>query len=293
MAMPIDLILVRHGESEGNYAYGLSYQGDHRYFQPGSEFLERHGSKWRLTNKGRHQARVAGDWLREHVGAEFDRYYVSEYLRAMETAAHLSLPGARWLCEFYLRERDWGLLDVMSIEQRKREFADHLRRRERDRFFWTPPGGESMADLCLRIEEILYTLERDAADQRVILVGHGEVMWAFRVRLERMSQELYHRLDQSRHPFDRIHNCQVLHYTRREPGTRSVAPRLGWMRSVCPWDPSLSPNEWVAIERPRYGNEDLLAVVEKTPRLLAGDAPESEKPEIQNPKSQTRNPKPE
>src|SRR5262249_3996503 len=154
----------------------------------------------------------------------------------------------------YLRERDWGRLDVMSIEQRKQEFAEDLRRRELDRFFWQPPGGESMADLCLRIERVIDTLQRDAADQRAIVVCHGEVMWAFRVRLERMSQHEYQRLDNSKHPFDKIHNCQILHYTRREPGTRNVVPYLNWVRSVCPWDLARSPNEWAEIVRPKYTN---------------------------------------
>src|ERR1700722_19538710 len=100
MTMPLDLVLVRHGESEGNYAYGLSYQGDHRHFAPGAPFLQRHGSKWRLTERGRQQAQITGAWLRAHVAAEFDRYCTAEYLRAMETAVHLGFPEARWYCEF-------------------------------------------------------------------------------------------------------------------------------------------------------------------------------------------------
>jgi NAD+ kinase len=271
MTMPLDLVLVRHGESEGNYAYGLSYRGDDRYFTPGSPFLQRHGSKWRLTERGRRQAQATGAWLREHVASAFDRYYTAEYLRAMETAAHLGFAQAQWYCEFYLRERDWGKFDVMPIEQRKREYADDMRRRELDRFYWTPPGGESMATLCLRIDRVLNTLHRECADKRVLLVCHGEVMWAFRVRLERMAQHRYQELDYSRDPFDKIHNGQVLHYTRRDPATGLLAPHLNWMRSVCPWDLTRSRNDWQVIERLRYSGEDLLAVVERTPPLLTGE----------------------
>jgi NAD+ kinase len=270
MTMPLDLILVRHGESEGNYAYGLSYRGDHRYFEAGSPFLRRHGSKWRLTECGREQAAAAGAWLRAQVAPAFDRYYVAEYLRSMETAAHLGFAEARWYCEFYLRERDWGKFDVMSIEQRKREYADDMRRRELDRFFWTPPGGESMATLCLRIDRVLQTLHRDCADQRVLLVCHGEVMWAFRVRLERMSQHRYQELDYSTDPLHKIHNCQILHYTRHDPVTGATAPYLNWLRSVCPWDLTRSRNEWERIERHRYSNEELLELVERTPPLITG-----------------------
>src|SRR5437588_11845816 len=115
MTMPLDLVFVRHGESEGNVAFGHSHRGDVSHFTPG--FLARHSSRWRLTERGVVQARTAGEWLRSHVGAAFDRHYVSDYLRALETAAHLALPDALWYREFYLRERDWGIFDLMSWQQ--------------------------------------------------------------------------------------------------------------------------------------------------------------------------------
>jgi broad specificity phosphatase PhoE len=124
-----------------------------------------------------------------------------------------------------------------------------------------------MASVCLRVDRILNTLHRECADQRVLVVCHGEVMWAFRVRLERMSQERYSELDRSRDTKVKLHNTQVLHYTRRDPETGTVAPYLNWMRSVCPWDTTLSDNAWYTIERSKYDSADLLAVVERTPRL--------------------------
>jgi NAD+ kinase len=265
MTLPLDLALVRHGESEGNVAYGLSRHGDDRHFTP--EFLARHSSKWRLTPRGTEQARAAGDWLRRHVAPTFDRYYVAEYLRAMETAAHLGFPDAGWRCEFYLRERDWGVFDLLSWQERRDRYGEDLKRRELDTFFWTPPGGESMADLCLRIDRVLDTLHRGGADKRVILICHGEVMWSFRVRLERMSQECYRELDASRDMRLKIHNCQVLHYTRRDPDSGAVSPYLDWLRSVCPWDPERSENVWKPIRRSTPSNEELLRLVEQTPRL--------------------------
>ncbi len=124
-----------------------------------------------------------------------------------------------------------------------------------------------MATLCLRIDRILTTLHRECTEQRVLIVCHGEVMWAFRLRLERLTPERYRCLDQSRNPHDKIHNCQVLHFTRRDPETGAVATHLDWLRSVCPWDASLSSNEWQPISRTRYSNEELMNVVEQTPPL--------------------------
>ena len=270
MTMPIDLVLVRHGESEGNVVYGRARQGDHSLFTPA--FASRHSSRWRLTRRGLEQAHTAGAWLRQHIAARFDRYYVSEYLRAMETAGHLGFDEATWFCEFYLRERDWGAFDLLSHDERRQRYSDELDRRELDSFYWAPPGGESMASLCLRIDRVLHTLHRECTDQRVLVVCHGEVMWGFRVRLERMTQERYHDLDRSREPRHKLHNCQVLHYTRRDPATGIIAPYLNWMCSICPWDSDRSDNAWQTIDRPQCSSADLLAVVERTPRLWEEEA---------------------
>lgn len=266
MTMPIDFVLVRHGESEGNIANSRSRQGDDTDFD--EKFLKRHSSKFRLTDKGRKQAQIAGLWIKENIGTDFFRYYASEYIRAMETAALLNLPGAKWYVDFYLRERNWGALDLMTDHDRRLHFAKDLERREIDSFYWTPPRGESMADLCRRLDRVLGTMHRECADKKVIIVCHGEVMWAIRVRLERMLQSRFQELDNSKHPFDHIHNCQVLHFTRRNPQTREISPYMDWLKSVCPWDISLSRNEWEKIERHRFTNEELLAEVELYPRYV-------------------------
>lgn len=268
MAMPKNLLLVRHDESEGNTANARSRAGDNSDFT--EAFLKRHSSKFRLTNPDKRRPQAAGQWIMENVGTDFFRYYASEYLRAMETAGLLGLPGANWMLEFYLRERDWGIFDVMTDSQRQDEFASEIERRKIDSFFWTPPSGESLATLCRRIDRIIGTLHRECENKNVIIVCHGEVMLAFRVRLERMLQSRFQKLDQSRDPFNRIHNCQILHYSRVNPKTNEIEPYMNWMRSVCPWDMSLSSNEWTQIKRRTFSNEDLLEMVEEHPRLVEG-----------------------
>jgi NAD+ kinase len=258
-----------------NVANQRSRDGDDSAFTP--ELSGRHSSLCRLTTRGIEQAKAAGDWLCANMGRGedetiFDRYYVSEYVRAIETAGHLGLPDAAWFRSVYLRERDWGQLDVLPDAVRRERFAEELARRERDAFFWAPPGGESMATLCLRVDRVLQTLHRECSDMRVIIVCHGEVMWAFRVLLERMTQPQYRALDASQDPKDHIHNCQVLHYSRRDPLTRELTSSYQRMRSVCPWDPARSRNDWEPIERPRDTSEELLAEVETIPRLVDNPA---------------------
>lgn len=274
--MPIDLVLVRHGESEGNVANRRSRAGDHSAYTP--EFRQRPSAHWRLTERGRAQARVAGAWLRTEIvpsrpptAQVFDRHYTSEYIRAMETAALLELPHATWYLDPYLRERDFGQLDVMPDAERRARFADEVDRRERDGFYWAPPGGESMASVCLRVDRVLHTLHRECSDHRVVIICHGETMVAFRMRIERITQRRYHELvaaEDTKAQIHNVQNCEVFHYSRRDPASRELASHYRWVRSVCPWDPSRSRNVWEPIARPRFSNADLLAEAAVIPQLI-------------------------
>ncbi len=265
MTMPRDLILVRHGQSEGNLVImQLEKQG----LPVPDEYYRKHTAHWRLTSKGVQQAEIAGQWLRQNLVTEFDRYYVSDYVRAKETAALLGLKQASWGINIYLGERNWGIMDRYTEEERNKIFEIDLVTKKIHPFYWTPPRGESMVQLCLRLEKVLETLHRECADGRVILVCHGEVMWGFRIILERIPPDKYVKLDESKNPFDRIHNCQILHYSRKNPGTGQLSDHLDWMRSLCPTDLSLSANAWQEISRPRFTNEQLLKHAAKFPRVI-------------------------
>jgi len=266
---PIELVLVRHGESEGNIAQEMSkLDDDTLWLKEG--FKNRHTSKYRLTDLGRVQAKLAGDYIRKYISKKFDRYYCSEYIRAMETASLLGLEGAQWFCDFYLRERDKGLLGGVSDLQRKEEdlYRTVMQQQERDAFFWAPPGGESIASSCLRVDRMLDILRTSCSGFKVIMVCHGNIMRAFRVRIERMSQRRFRELEDSTDDRDKLWNCQIIHYTRRDPQTGIVAPNFYWVRSICPWDTSLSWNVWQPIHRPTYSNNDLAAEVKLVPQLI-------------------------
>ncbi len=267
MPLPLDLVLVRHGTSEGNAAKRRSEKGDHRDIK----LLEgRHTASFRLTEQGRKQAEKAGDWLRGEFfqGPGFDRYYASQYIRALETAGLLGLPQAKWFTDFYISERNWGDMDVLPEDERQEKFGKALDMRNVEPFFWAPPNGESFAQLCLRIDRMLETLARECSDKRVIIVCHGEVMWAFRIRLERMSQPRFKRLHLSKSDKYKIHNCQVIHYSRRNPKGR-LGKYYNWMRMIRPTQTPVWTGDWQRIKRPSYTNEQLLKMVSHTPALVA------------------------
>jgi NAD+ kinase len=256
--MPIDLVLVRHGQSEGNAAKRRSEAGDHTAFT--QDFLNRHTSSFRLTERGREQARLTGDYLRRTFydrGVVFDRCVTSEYVRAMETAALLSLPNAEWYRDVYLTERDWGALDSCPENEREEKFGTELQRRQVQPFFWRPPNGESFLQLCMRVDRVLDTLHRECSDKRVIVVCHGEVIRAFQMRLERLSQERFKELTFTQHHELRIHNCQIVHYSRRHPTTERLESNANWKQAVRPSDVPLWQTSWERIVRPRFSNMQL------------------------------------
>jgi len=148
---------------------------------------------------------------------------------------------------------------------------DELKRRELNRFYYAPPGGESLAAVAQRADRLLGILNHECHDKRAIVVAHGEVIWAMRTRLERMSQDTFIELQESGRMVDQIHNGHILHYTRKDPLTGKMAPFFTHVRSVCPWNEKLSPKGWMKIDRPVYDNELLLATAERVPRMIISE----------------------
>ncbi len=266
--LPIDIILVRHGQSEANVANKASRRGDNSFFTP--EFRQQHSRSFRLTERGVEQAVAAGVWLKTNVPMPLDRFYVSDYIRAKETAYGLDLPCAEWRVEFQLRERDKALMDNCPADEQKRLFTLEEQQYELDRFLSYPAGGgESIPLLCLRLKaDLLEHLARECSDKRVIIVCHGHVMRAIQLELEHLGHDDFVRLDASEDLKDKIRNCQILWYSRRDPDTKKIsASHLVAVRSVCPWDPN-GDYGWCYIERHLLTNQDLQREVEQYPRFI-------------------------
>lgn len=262
--LPLNTYWVRHGESEGNVAIKRYKKGDLSVFE--GEFGERHGSKWRLTDLGREQAAMAAKWIQEDpeiILGPNDGYFVSEYLRAKETAARLDLPYAAWKVDPYMRERDWGDLEFTK-NRGKPGMMDWQKSHP---FYANPPNGMSIAHTCLIADRVLNTFARDYPNSSVISVCHGEFMWAIRCRLEKLGENGFLALEQSEDPRDHIWNCQILHYSRVDE-SGAVHPHYVRMRSICPTDLSKSSNVWMPIVRKRMSNQELLEECEAHPRMI-------------------------
>ncbi len=255
-SMPVHFIVVRHGESIGNAAKRLEEKGD-------TSLIERlkgtHTAHWPLTKKGREQAQKTGEYLNRLMhegGFHFDRLYVSSYARARQTAAALELVRARWRVDTRITERDWGILDRMTEEERHEKFGEDIRMRHVEPFFWCPPQGESMNAVVLRVRDFIDSVHRANIPTTVVVVCHGEVAKAFRINFCQLTPEEYAEMEFSKNPLERIHNCQVDHYSRRGPHDE-LSTRLDWLRVCRPSEGQDVAIDWKPIPRREYTNHEI------------------------------------
>jgi len=82
---------------------------------------------------------------------------------------------------------------------------------------------------------------------------------------------------------DKIHNGQVLHYTRRDPATGGCSGGLEWVHCCCPWAPARARSGWCRIKPPSFSNEDLLSALATTERLIPGPPVEPDRARAHRP----------
>ena len=263
-----DLLIMRHGESEGNAANRRDELGDEKSLS--TLYADRHSYHLRLSAKGRAQPLAAGRWLNAHDVVP-THFVVSEYMRAKETAVLLGLPNAAWSVNRHLVERDWGQLEGVSGKERKRLFMPQLRAFHREPFYWRPEGGETMAEVCERVNMFLVELALTKPRAKTLVVCHGEVMWAFRIVLEDMLVQKFKELHFSTDKLHKMYNCQMLHYTSKVPRGMKRTPGGLWRRMIRPTEEPALVTNWEEIHPVTYTNERLLAEVEQHERHFKED----------------------
>lgn len=269
--MPKNLILVRHGQSEANVIQKADKAGDQALFSEETMLVA--DRSWRLTTNGVAQAKAAGAWIRDNV-TTLDRCITSPFVRTRETAANLCLPDARWEENRVVRERSWGEISPLPRKVFEEQYAHNALLKRKDPLYWAPPAGESIANVAEnRVRNLLSTLHRESSEQNVLIVSHGDFMWATRLVLERWSDEEF--LEYDKDPGLTICNCTVVDYSRVDPLTGEVADWMRWVRVAHPrcdrengtWSMVESP--WEFFDRDYLSNQDLLTVAEEQSRVLS------------------------
>jgi broad specificity phosphatase PhoE len=185
---PTTLTLVRHGESLGNLA---SRAAD----RSGAERLDldERDADVELSDTGREQADAIAHWLDAEAPEEWRPSVVvcSPYRRAAETAERaLADTGLEATYDERLRERDLGRFDgLTSAGIRIRHPEEAQRRRKLGKFYYQPPGGESWADVVLRVRSLLADLRHGYDGEAVWMFTHQAVIMSFRAALEGLSEQ--------------------------------------------------------------------------------------------------------
>lgn len=259
--LPYNCFAMRHGRSIGNRRHDLSAQGEYGAFT--QEFRMSNGSQWQLGPDGIEQSVAAKNWFQTNNLITFDEYHSSDYLRAAESGARLGLLNAKWQRSVLLREREWGWLDNMTKEERWKTYPNEMPR-EHDRvqkFWWKIPNGESYADVAQRALMQVNSLRREVPLEHVLIVAHIELMETLRYLFEDMNPYEFGELTDD--PTEKIHNYQILHYSRRDEFGK-VYPTYVRRRSICPWDETKTDNRWKPItSNLTMTNDEMLRMVEQ------------------------------
>jgi broad specificity phosphatase PhoE len=189
---PKRIILVRHGESEGNL--------DRSRYQSKQDFA------LQLTPAGIQQAQQAGMQIKELLDNEKVYVYLSPFFRTRETFQHIreSIENnvTKAIEDPRIREQDWGHLrhpdDNKGIIEERDNFST---------FYYRIPDGESGADVYDRVSSFFDTLHRDFEKtdfpENVLIVSHGLTMRLFLMRWFHWSVEEFENLHNPK-------NCQIV-----------------------------------------------------------------------------------
>jgi probable phosphoglycerate mutase len=176
--------IVRHGQSVGNEAADRAEATGSHHID-----IDRPDAEVPLTEKGREQASAIGTWLgRQPVSSRPTAVVASPYRRAADTA-RLALdlvpdPPPLSIDE-RLRDRELGILDRLTAAGVAATYPEEeARRRFLGKFYYRPPGGESWADVALRLRSLLSDLRPDHPDGRILLVSHEAVVFLLRYLID-------------------------------------------------------------------------------------------------------------
>jgi broad specificity phosphatase PhoE len=168
---PNRIILIRHGESEGNLDRNT--------------YAEKQDYKLLLTPLGEEQADEAGKKLKSIIGHERILFYLSPLWRTRMTfehvAKHFDKEQYRWKEDPMLREQEWGhfrdLKANIQIDDERNKFGT---------FYYRIKDGESCADVYDRVSDFMHSLYRDFEKhyfpENAVIVTHGMTLRLFLMR---------------------------------------------------------------------------------------------------------------
>jgi broad specificity phosphatase PhoE len=155
----MEIMLLRHGESEGNAQGRMQGRRDYP-----------------LSPLGREQAARAAAFIAAS-GLALNAVYSSPLKRAFETASIVAALGVRpeALIDDDLPEIGAGSLEGLSEAEIRDAHPEFMHRPLNQTGDFSDYGGESNADVQARLTRLMVRLEarHRSAEERILLVGHG------------------------------------------------------------------------------------------------------------------------
>lgn len=210
-ASPRSLWLVRHGESEGNVADALAHRRGAARLE-----IDANDIQVPLSEAGEKQARAFGRWL---AGVDPDERptlaVLSPYVRAQHTADLIldeaGMADLPRVSDERLRDREQGVLDRFTAVGVRETYPDEAERLSHvGKFWYRPAGGESWADVALRIRSLLLDLRLTRSGERILAVTHDVTILLIRYVLENLSVEEAVALS------GQVRNCSLTRYDERD-----------------------------------------------------------------------------
>jgi broad specificity phosphatase PhoE len=209
---PDRLWIVRHGQSAGNVARDAADAAGHAVIDIAERDVD-----VPLSDLGHAQAEALGRWFATLPEGERPTVVLtSPYVRARQTARAVCdagglVPGARTVVDERLREKEFGILDRLTHRGIVERYPEQSEARARlGKFYHRPPGGESWADVILRLRSVLDTvsLHHARAGSRVLVVAHQVIVLCFRYLIEEMTEDEILAVDR----LGDVANCGVTEY---------------------------------------------------------------------------------
>lgn len=148
-------LIIRHGQSTAN--------------------LEERYAGWYdapLTELGRKQAAITTDYILKNY--HVDAVYSSDLIRAVETVKEIaSRANVPLVKEKALREIDGGEWERKQVEEIAREYPEQAYLWKTDIGKARPTGGESFAELQVRIDSALRKIAAENDGKTVVVASHG------------------------------------------------------------------------------------------------------------------------
>jgi len=237
---PERMWLVRHGQSQGNVARDAAQQAGSLTIG-----IDTRDVDVPLSDLGHEQAEATGHWFAALPESERPEVILSSpYLRARQTAEAICKAGglaggaARTIIDERLREREFGVFDrltTLGIREKYPEEAEH--RKMLGKFYHRPPGGESWADVILRLRSALNTINLHYCNRRVLVVCHQVVVLCMRYILEELDEAAILRIDKHAD----ILNCGICAYDFEESGDGLCVPTLALWNHGAPMEDEGAP----------------------------------------------------